>query len=59
MLVEIKNQTYPSRCFLNIDLPTSVAKHKVNFSKILWFKDAFLALTFLLDASSFHFNIGE
>ncbi|PON80084.1 Survival protein SurE-like phosphatase/nucleotidase [Parasponia andersonii] len=28
VLVEIKNQTYPQRCFLNIDLPTSVANHK-------------------------------
>ncbi|KAF2284193.1 hypothetical protein GH714_019865 [Hevea brasiliensis] len=28
VLVEIKNQTYPSGCFLNIDLPTNVANHK-------------------------------
>ncbi|POO02184.1 Survival protein SurE-like phosphatase/nucleotidase [Trema orientale] len=28
VLVEVKNQTYPRRCFLNIDLPTNVANHK-------------------------------
>lgn len=29
ILAEIRNQTYPQRCFLNIDLPTNVASHKV------------------------------
>lgn len=28
MLSEIKNKTYPQKCFLNVDLPTNVAKHK-------------------------------
>ncbi|KAM7485513.1 hypothetical protein LguiA_001522 [Lonicera macranthoides] len=28
ILAEIKNKTYPQRCFLNIDLPTNVANHK-------------------------------
>ncbi|PON80085.1 Survival protein SurE-like phosphatase/nucleotidase [Parasponia andersonii] len=28
ILVEVKNQTYPQRSFLNIDLPTNVANHK-------------------------------
>lgn len=28
VLVEIKNKTYPLRCFLNIDLPTDVANNK-------------------------------
>ncbi|GLT55293.1 hypothetical protein SLA2020_284300 [Shorea laevis] len=28
ILAEIRNQTYPQRCFLNIDLPTNVASHK-------------------------------
>ncbi|KAM5569381.1 5'-nucleotidase SurE [Rosa sericea] len=28
ILVEIKNQTFPQRCFLNVDLPTNVATHK-------------------------------
>ncbi|TKY71177.1 5'-nucleotidase SurE [Spatholobus suberectus] len=28
LLVEIKNQSYPSRCFLNIDVPNNVANHK-------------------------------
>ncbi|GAV84845.1 SurE domain-containing protein [Cephalotus follicularis] len=28
ILAEIKNQTYPRKCFLNIDLPTDVANHK-------------------------------
>ncbi|KAF2285387.1 hypothetical protein GH714_003422 [Hevea brasiliensis] len=28
VLVEIRNQNYPSGCFLNIDLPTNVANHK-------------------------------
>uniref|UniRef100_A0A2C9W8K0 Survival protein SurE-like phosphatase/nucleotidase domain-containing protein n=1 Tax=Manihot esculenta TaxID=3983 RepID=A0A2C9W8K0_MANES len=28
LLVEIRNQTYPSSCFLNIDLPTNVSNHK-------------------------------
>lgn len=30
ILAEIKNKTYPQRCFLNIDLPTNVAYHKVS-----------------------------
>ncbi|KAI5395000.1 hypothetical protein KIW84_061562 [Lathyrus oleraceus] len=29
LLVEIKNQSYPGRCFLNIDVPNNVANHKV------------------------------
>lgn len=29
ILVEIKNQSYPKRCFLNIDVPNNVANHKV------------------------------
>jgi 5'-nucleotidase len=29
ILAEVRNQTYPQRCFLNIDLPTDVANHKV------------------------------
>ncbi|KAK7308059.1 hypothetical protein VNO77_41650 [Canavalia gladiata] len=28
VLVEIKNQSYPSGCFLNIDVPNNVANHK-------------------------------
>ncbi|XP_050874559.1 uncharacterized protein LOC127076811 isoform X3 [Lathyrus oleraceus] len=28
LLVEIKNQSYPGRCFLNIDVPNNVANHK-------------------------------
>ncbi|XP_062108357.1 uncharacterized protein LOC133819189 [Humulus lupulus] len=28
ILVAINNQTYPSRCFLNIDIPTNVTDHK-------------------------------
>ncbi|XP_044497867.1 5'-nucleotidase SurE [Mangifera indica] len=28
ILAEIRNQTYPKRCFLNIDLPTDVNNHK-------------------------------
>ncbi|PON80080.1 Survival protein SurE-like phosphatase/nucleotidase [Parasponia andersonii] len=28
LLVEIKNQTYPNDCFLNIDFPTDIANHK-------------------------------
>ncbi|XP_065863320.1 uncharacterized protein [Euphorbia lathyris] len=28
ILVELRNQNYPSRCFLNIDLPSNVAHHK-------------------------------
>lgn len=28
ILTEIKHQTYPSKCFLNIDLPADVANHK-------------------------------
>jgi len=29
VLAEIKNQSYPRRCFLNIDLPTNIRNHKV------------------------------
>ncbi|XP_027361428.1 uncharacterized protein LOC113869340 isoform X4 [Abrus precatorius] len=32
VLVEIKNQSYPNRCFLNIDVPNNVASHKVRSS---------------------------
>ncbi|KAG5554719.1 hypothetical protein RHGRI_012318 [Rhododendron griersonianum] len=28
MLAEIKNKTYPQKCFLNVNLPTNVASHK-------------------------------
>ncbi|XP_057486534.1 uncharacterized protein LOC130772612 [Actinidia eriantha] len=28
ILAEIKNKTYPTKCFLNIDLPTNIANHK-------------------------------
>ncbi|XP_061354505.1 uncharacterized protein LOC133299098 [Gastrolobium bilobum] len=28
VLVEIKNQSYPQKCFLNIDVPTNAANHK-------------------------------
>lgn len=28
VLVEIKNKTYPRKCFLNVDLPTNVLNHK-------------------------------
>ncbi|KAL6185787.1 hypothetical protein ACLB2K_041913 [Fragaria x ananassa] len=28
ILVEIKNQTFPQGCFLNVDLPTNLATHK-------------------------------
>ncbi|KAB1214196.1 5'-nucleotidase SurE [Morella rubra] len=28
IVAEIRNQTYPQRCFINIDLPTNVANHK-------------------------------
>ncbi|KAH7844184.1 hypothetical protein Vadar_025245 [Vaccinium darrowii] len=28
ILAEIKNKTYPQKCFLNVDLPTNVANHK-------------------------------
>lgn len=31
VVAEIKNQRYPERCFLNIDLPADVVNHKVNF----------------------------
>ena len=31
IMAEIKNQRYTERCFLNIDLPTDVVNHKVNF----------------------------
>lgn len=29
VLAEIKNQSYPRKCFLNIDVPNNVANHKV------------------------------
>ncbi|XP_043693047.1 5'-nucleotidase SurE-like isoform X2 [Telopea speciosissima] len=29
ILTELKNKTYPERCFLNVDLPTTIASHKV------------------------------
>lgn len=29
IVAEIKNNCYPTGCFLNIDLPTNVANHKV------------------------------
>lgn len=29
ILSEIKKSSYPRKCFLNIDLPTDVANHKV------------------------------
>lgn len=28
ILVEIKNKTYPQKCFLNVDLPTNILNHK-------------------------------
>jgi len=28
ILAEIKNKTYPQKCFLNVDLPTNIASHK-------------------------------
>ncbi|KAL8242373.1 hypothetical protein R6Q59_012675 [Mikania micrantha] len=28
ILVEIKNKTYPQKCFLNVELPTNILKHK-------------------------------
>ncbi|KAI7745644.1 hypothetical protein M8C21_005121 [Ambrosia artemisiifolia] len=28
ILVEINNKTYPQKCFLNVDLPTDIPKHK-------------------------------
>ncbi|XP_042486675.1 5'-nucleotidase SurE-like isoform X2 [Macadamia integrifolia] len=28
ILTELKNKTYPQRCFLNVDLPTTIASHK-------------------------------
>ena len=31
IMAEIKNQRYTERCFLNIDFPTDVVNHKVNF----------------------------
>ncbi|KAK9053749.1 hypothetical protein SSX86_024823 [Deinandra increscens subsp. villosa] len=30
ILVEIKNKTYPQKCFLNVDLPTNIPKHKAS-----------------------------
>lgn len=29
LLAEIKNQRYPQKCFLNIDVPSNVTNHKV------------------------------
>ncbi|KAK4365932.1 hypothetical protein RND71_013812 [Anisodus tanguticus] len=34
ILAEIKNNTYPQNCFLNIDVPTDVANHKVRGSQV-------------------------
>ena len=34
ILVKVKNQAYPHRCFLNTDLPINVSNHKVTNS---WF----------------------
>ena len=31
VIAEIKNQTYPGKCFLNITLATDIVNHKVNF----------------------------
>lgn len=31
ILAEIKTKHYPQNCFLNIDVPTDVVNHKVNF----------------------------
>ncbi|KAJ4967980.1 hypothetical protein NE237_014681 [Protea cynaroides] len=28
VLTELKNKTYPQQCFLNVDLPTTIASHK-------------------------------
>jgi 5'-nucleotidase len=33
ILVDIKNQSYPGKCFLNIDVPNDVANHKVYCNK--------------------------
>lgn len=30
LLSAIKNKTHPKNCFLNIDLPTDIANHKVS-----------------------------
>lgn len=35
VLAEVKSQSYPQRCFLNIDLPTNVANHKVTTNLLL------------------------
>lgn len=36
ILAEIKTKHYPKNCFLNIDVPTDVVNHKVNFM-LAWF----------------------
>lgn len=30
IFVDIKNKTYPRKCFLNVDLPTDILNHKVS-----------------------------
>ncbi|KAK4365931.1 hypothetical protein RND71_013811 [Anisodus tanguticus] len=35
ILAEIKNNTYPQNCFLNIDVPTDVANHKVGMDSFV------------------------
>jgi hypothetical protein len=37
VLVEIKKQSYPGRCFLNIDVPNNVANHKVYYNYFFQF----------------------
>lgn len=32
VLIELKNKTYPEGSFLNIDIPTDVAHHKVTLN---------------------------
>ncbi|RVX22300.1 5'-nucleotidase SurE [Vitis vinifera] len=56
VLSEIKNQRYPERCFLNIDLPTDVVNHKVNFklaycSKLYPYGDMDNAIIIIKDRS--------
>ncbi|PON80086.1 Survival protein SurE-like phosphatase/nucleotidase, partial [Parasponia andersonii] len=34
ILVEVKNETNPQRCFLNIDLPANVANHKITVTPL-------------------------
>ena len=44
ILAEVKNKTYPQKCFLNVDLPTNVANHKVNI-RLAYGCHCFLAST--------------